>query len=187
MLPPGVAEPGAVEPLATILADATADGVSAGFLAPLDVEAAARWWDDALRHRLARTWVAEHAGEIVGCVRLVPAGYPADPHRADVVKLLVRTDHRGHGHGRALMAALEDHATTTGRWLLTLTTESGRPAETMYERWAWQRYGHLDDHAAGPDGVPKPTTFFAKRLARPASAASPGRPTSSTAARPDGR
>jgi len=143
MLLPGAPAPGEIDGLAVILVDATADGVSAGFLAPLTPHEAAQWWTRSLGQSQPRTWIAEHSGEIVGCVRLVPAAYPADPHRADVVKLLVRTDHRGHGHGRDLMATLEEHAAATGRWLLTLTTETGRPAETIYERWGWRRYGHL--------------------------------------------
>jgi acetyltransferase len=84
-----------------------------------------------------------------------------------VVKFLVRRPARGRGHGRALLSELESHAGATGRWLLTLDTETGTPAEAMYERWGWQRYGVVEDYAARPDSVLAPTTFFVKRLRPP--------------------
>ena len=164
LLDPGPAGPDIVEGLAAVLRHAVGDGVSAGFLAPLLPQVATDWWTRALRRPDTRTWIALRAGEIVGCVRLVPDTSETGSHRAEVSKFLVLRAAQGQGHGRALLTALEEHAADTGRWLLTLDTETGTPAEAMYARWGWQRYGQLEDHAARPDGVLAPTTFFVKRL-----------------------
>jgi acetyltransferase len=95
-------------------------------------------------------------------VRLLEPG-PAGPDivegPAAVLRLAV-----GDGVSVGFLAPLPPQVATTSRWLLNLDTETGTPAEAIYERWGWQRYGHLEDHAARPDGVLAPTTFFVKRL-----------------------
>src|SRR5690242_13454152 len=164
LLEPGAVAPDVVAGLGALLVDAVEDGVSADFLAPLPSSAATDWWACALAEPDALTWVAVERESVVGCVRLVPAASATGAHRAEVTKFLVLRAARGRGHGRALLTALEEHAAAIGRWLLTLDTETGTPAEAMYERWGWPRYGVLADPAARPDGVLAPSTFFAKRL-----------------------
>lgn len=154
-----------VDGLADVLVDCVAGGASIGFLAPLDIDAARQFWRDALRDRRPSTWIArDDADRIVGVVRLVPSAYPNGGHRAEVVKLMVRRDARGRGVAELLMQRLEEAARDSGRWLLVLDTQTGSPAERLYERWGWRRFGVLEDHALTPDGVLAPTSYLFKRL-----------------------
>jgi GNAT superfamily N-acetyltransferase len=166
-LAPSALAPSDLADLGDLLLDAVADGASIGFLADLSHQQACEWWQGTLRGPDAVTWVARDQGRIVGTVRLLLVTAPNGRHRAEVSKFLVRRDARGDGHGRALMDALEAAAVADGRWLLLLDTQTSSHAEAVYERWGWQRIGVVPDHAATPDGVLEPTTFFRKTLARP--------------------
>ena len=160
------ADTGTVEiELAALLLDAVDDGASVGFLAPLDLAHAQRWWHEALQPATTLTLVArEPTGLAVGVVQLLLVSYPNGDHRAGVAKLLVLRQARGRGIAHALMERLEAEATARARWLLMLDTQTGSPAEGMYERLGWQRVGILNDHARTPDGTLEPTTFMHKRL-----------------------
>lgn len=153
------------EGLADVLTDCVAGGASVGFLASLGREEATQWWRETLREPHSTTWIARQDDErVVGVVRLILATLPNSGHRASVVKLLVHRDARGQGCAGRLMSALEDDARRLGRRLLILDTETGSPAEAMYERWGWRRIGVIDDFAATPDGRLVPTTVMAKHL-----------------------
>lgn len=111
------------------------------------------------------TFVARADGSgAVGVVQLRLVNYPNGDHRADVAKLLVHRRARGRGVAHALMERVEAEAAARSRWLLMLDTQTGSPAEGLYERLGWQRYGRLEDHARTPDGTLEPTTFMMKRL-----------------------
>lgn len=150
--------------LAAVLLDCVAGGASVGFLAGLSDEDAEGFWRRALPG--ATTWVArlDSPGPVVGVVQLYPATLPNGTHRADVAKLLVHRSVRGRGVATALMSRLEREAFQRGRWLLLLDTESGSPAQRLYERSGWQVVGVVQDHAVRPDGRLAPTTFLSKRL-----------------------
>ena len=75
--------------------------------------------------------IARSDDGIDGCVMLVPAWAPNQPHRGDVAKLLVHRRARRRGLGRALMAALEAHARAVGLTLLTLDTLRGYCVEVQ--------------------------------------------------------
>ena len=167
LIPAAGPSPSDLSDLGDLLLDAVADGASIGFLADLTHEQACAWWLTVLTGPSALTWVARDDGRIVGTVRLLPVTMPNGMHRAEVSKFLVHRDVRGKGFGRALMDALETAALADGRWLLMLDTQASSHAERVYERWGWQRFGVVPDHAATPDGVLEPTTFFLKSLGRP--------------------
>ncbi len=158
--------------LGHVLVDCVDDGASVGFFAPLELAIAQAWWVDALGRDAAMTWVAhepadpqtEEPDSVVGVVQLVLARFPNAAHRAEVRKLLVHRRARGRGVASQLMRALEAEARRRGRWLLTLDTQTGSPAELIYERWGWKRLGVIDSYAANPDGRLAPTTFMTKRL-----------------------
>ncbi|MEO6714808.1 MAG: GNAT family N-acetyltransferase [Mycobacteriales bacterium] len=161
----GEAADGVLGDLAEVLVDCVDGGASVGFEAPLPVETAREWWRKTMQDSSALTWIASSAGRVVGVVRLLPSGYPNGRHRAEVAKLLVHRDARGRGVATSLMHHLETGAIERGRWLLILDTQTGSPAERLYEKWGWQRLGVLEDHAYSPDGRLAPTTFMSKRLA----------------------
>jgi acetyltransferase len=63
------------------------------------------------------------------------------------------------------MDALEAHALTIGRTLLTLDTETESGAEPFYQRRGYTRVGDIPNYCLGNDGGPSGTTFYYKRLA----------------------
>jgi acetyltransferase len=151
---------------ADVLVDCVAGGASVGFLDPLDPAEARAWWRRTLADPQAMTWVGrdEETGRIIGTVRLILAGLPNAPHRAEVSKLLVHRSRRGRGEGSALMSTVEEAARRLGRTTLILDTQTGSLAEGLYERRGWERVGVVEEHALTPDGKLAPTTIFTKRL-----------------------
>jgi GNAT superfamily N-acetyltransferase len=143
------------EELVDLLADAVAHGASVNFVQPLARETAAAWWDGALRSHAQgeRVLFAALKDErVVGSVQLILAGQPNQAFRADIGKLLVRSDCRRQGIGAALMQAAEAEAARIGRTLLTLDTETGSDGERLYQRLGWTRFGIVPGYATTADG-----------------------------------
>lgn len=154
--------------LAAILVDCVAGGASVGFMAPLDPARAQHWWHGAVSAERTLTFAArDHGGPAMGVVQLKLAAFENGRHRAEVAKLLVHRDARGRGVATALLQRLEAEAWARGRWLLLLDTQTGSPAERLYERLGWRRLAVVADHAVTPDGRLAPTTFMERRLAAP--------------------
>ncbi|WP_405593032.1 GNAT family N-acetyltransferase [Streptomyces sp. NBC_01092] len=151
--------------LADLLVDTVADGASVGFLASLDRTAAMAWWKERAAAvgagRLA-VWVACRAGRTVGTVGLAFADKPNSGHRAELVKLMVHREARGHGLGRRLLTTAEAAAAGAGVTLLHLDTETDSPAERLYDSAGWTRAGVIPDYAASPAGELRPTTIYYK-------------------------
>lgn len=151
--------------LAEVLVDCVDGGASVGFVSPLDVDEAHRWWSVALAVDGAFTFVARDGdGPVLGVVQLRLASPANGSHRAEVAKLLVRRDARGQGVARALLDRLEGEALLRGRWLLTLDTRTGSPAELLYQKHGWNHVGVIPDWAVDPDGTLSATTIMTKRL-----------------------
>lgn len=158
-----------VDELADLLVDTVDGGASIGFLAPMDREAAVAWWKeraDAVASGQWAVWTAHDGRRTVGTVSLV-FPFPDKPnsrHRAELVKLMVHRDTRGHGLGRRLLDLAEEAAVEAGISLLHLDTETDSPAERLYGSAGWIRAGVIPDYAADPAGVLRPTTLYYKRL-----------------------
>jgi GNAT superfamily N-acetyltransferase len=144
-----------VRSLAKLLADAVDLGAAVSFLAPLPIEQAETWWRRTLVDAEERSifLVAREDDQLVGTVQLHPAWAPNQPHRAEVVKLLVRHDHRGAGLGKRLMRAIEDAARDAGFRLLTLDAKRGAVAEHLYRSLGWTHAGTIPGFAFDPDGI----------------------------------
>ena len=155
--------------LVEVLRDAVQDGASVGFLRVPEVPAAEQWWRRYLSG--GWTWVAveESRGtaRVAGTVSLRPDQPENAPHRAELTKLLVHRDFRGRGLASRLVAVAEGAAVQAGRTLLVLDTETGSPAEGLYERWGWRRVGTIEGYALNPDGAVRATTLFSKVLDGP--------------------
>jgi len=154
----------AVPELAAMLAEAVAGGASLGFREPFRHDDATAWWRGALAGGRQTVWVARDGDGIIGTVTLVYPEKPNAAHRGEVVKLMVRPSARGRGLGRMLLATAEAAAVEAGLTLLMLDTETGSPAERLYESAGWTRYGIVPGYAADPAGTPQPCSFFYKRL-----------------------
>jgi GNAT superfamily N-acetyltransferase len=159
-------DPALADGLLELLADGVNNGASVGFLAPLKPEKGREYWADvfnSLGPGLA-LWVAELDGEIVGSVQLSLCRKENGMHRAEVQKLVVKTDCRGRGIARELMNAAEAFARADGRILLVLDTETGSGAETVYQRLGWTRLGDIPNYALTADGRLCSTTYYFKQL-----------------------
>jgi GNAT superfamily N-acetyltransferase len=165
----------AVAPLAGVLTACVAAGATVSFMAPLSVARARAFWRDVARgvargeRYLFAAWLE---GRIVGTVQLVLIQKENQPHRAEIEKMLVHPDARRRGLGARLLAAAEDTAAASGRWLLTLDTgPRGGAGEKLYRAAGWQEAGTIPCSSLSPDGSFCDTTFFYKRLLQPTQAA----------------
>ena len=153
--------------LAELLIDAVESGAAVSFLAPLTLVGAEGFW----RRTLAASGtgaivlVARDAEGIVGTVQLHPAWAPNQPHRAEIVKLLVHRRSRRTGLGAELMHAVEVAARRGGFRLLTLDAKRGGAAEALYRHLGWVHAGTIPRYALDPDGItPHDAVLFYKEL-----------------------
>lgn len=154
--------------LGAVLIDAVASNASVSFVHPLSPEEATRYWhgvaDDVAAEAVVLL-VALIDARAVGTVQLHPVHKPNQPHRAEVAKLLVHRDARGHGIGGALMRGLEDEARALGRSLLTLDTDATSPAPGFYRRLGFQPAGVIPGFALNGHGTALVSTLYMwKRL-----------------------
>jgi GNAT superfamily N-acetyltransferase len=161
---------GSAKELAAVLVDAVEDGASVGFLKPVDLDTAVTWWEGlsaAVSKGTLIVWTAHIGGRIRGTVQLKLEQTPNGRHRAEVAKLMVHRDARGHGLGRQLLALAEQTAAEAGATLLLLDTQTGSTAEALYRKAGWTEAGVIPDYAADPTGVLYPTTLFYKAVGKP--------------------
>lgn len=107
--------PDDVGDLAALLVDAVDSGACVGFFEGLtDGDALSFWASEVER---ADTWVARLGpdGRAVGVVQLHTPKLSNGGHRAEVAKSLVHRSVRGRGLAKALMAEVEQQATSEGR------------------------------------------------------------------------
>lgn len=145
---------GDLRALGRLLSETVESGEAVSFVSPFPPEAAEAWWRKSIdtAHPAAVFLVARDAGRIAGTVQLHPAWAPNQPHRAEVVKLMVDPRYRGVGLGRRLMEAIEAAARTAGLTLLTLDAKRGGAAERLYRRMGWTYVGAIPRFAVDPDG-----------------------------------
>ena len=154
--------------LSTVLIDCVDGGSSVSFMQPLTRERADAFWREVAEDVAvgARALiVAEDDTGICGTVHLVLAMPENQPHRADLVKMLVHRRARRRGLGAALMTAAESMARDCGRSLLVLDAVTGDAGERLYTRLGWTRVGVIPRYALMPDGAFCSTTYFYRDLA----------------------
>jgi GNAT superfamily N-acetyltransferase len=157
----------AIPALCEILSDCINGGASLGFMLPFEPEDATDYWKgiaDAVETGSIILAVAEVEGQPVGTVQVGLAAKPNQPHRGDLMKLVVHRSARGLGLSRKLMEAVEAEAARRGRTLLVLDTATGSEAESIYPRFGWERVGVIPDYALWPQGGFCDTTLFYKRI-----------------------
>jgi GNAT superfamily N-acetyltransferase len=156
-----------IDGLAEVLIDCVEGGASVSFMHPLSHERAAAFWRrvaNAVAAGQRALLVAEDAQGICGTVQLVFAEPENQPHRADLVKMLVHRRARRQGLGTALMRSAEAMALDCGRTLLVLDAVTGGDAERLYERLGWHRVGVIPGYALFPHGGLCSTTYFYRKL-----------------------
>ncbi|SEQ03018.1 GNAT family N-acetyltransferase [Thalassovita taeanensis] len=158
-----------IEALARVLHGCVHGGASVGFVLPHPMAEARRFWRDTIQPQVTGggrvVLFARRETQIVGTGSLVIDTPANQPHRAEVSKLLVHPDHRRQGIARALMTALEGHARTINRRLLTLDTRSGDTAEPLYVSLGFQVAGRIPGYCMDPTGARfESTTYMFKPL-----------------------
>ncbi|SFA93659.1 Ribosomal protein S18 acetylase RimI [Rhizobium sp. NFR07] len=157
----------AIPDLCEVLSDCINGGASLGFMLPFVPEDGVAYWND-IADQVEKggiiLGVAEVDGRVVGTVQIGLASKPNQPHRGDLMKLLVHQSARGLGLSRKLTEAVEKEAASRGRTLLVLDTATGSDAEAIYPRLGWQRVGTIPDYALWPQGGFCGTTLFYKRI-----------------------
>jgi len=153
--------------LADVLVDCVEGGASVSFMHPLPHERAAAFWRD-VGHDVAvgrrALLIAEDARGVCGTVQLVLDLPENQPHRADLVKMLVHRRARRRGLGEELMRAAEETARACGRSLLVLDAVTGGDGARLYERLGWVRAGDIPDYALMPRGELCSTTYYYREL-----------------------
>ena len=156
-----------VDDLAALLVDAVESGAAVSFVLPFTRLEAAAWWRKTLEHAhpRARVLVVRDDGGIVGTAMLAPGWAPNQPHRADVVKVIVHRRAQRRGIARALMHAIEAEARALGFTLLTLDAKRGAHAEALYRSMGWTYVGVVPEYAVDVDGVtPHDAVMYFKRV-----------------------
>ncbi|OIV47781.1 GNAT family N-acetyltransferase [Sodalis sp. TME1] len=154
--------------LIALLIDCVEGGASVGFMLPLPEARAEAFW----RRKTALAASGDHGllvardagGKIIGTVQVVLAQPENQPHRGDIIKLLVHRGARRLGVGEALMRAAQQWAAQAGKTLLVLDTATGSAAERLYTRLGWRRAGVIPDYALYPDGRLTATTVYFLQL-----------------------
>lgn len=157
----------ALPQLCEVMSDCVNGGASVGFMLPFTPADAGPFWQgvaDAIGEGHIIHVAAEVDGRIVGTVQVGLATKPNQPHRGDLMKLLVHRSARGLGLSRKLMERAEMEAAARGRTLLVLDTATGSEAEAIYPRFGWERVGVIPDYALFPDGRYCGTTLFYKKI-----------------------
>lgn len=152
--------------LSDVLIDCVESGASVSFMHPLTRERAAAFWRRVAQGVAAgerALVVADDAQGVCGTVQLMLDQPENQPHRAELMKMLVHRRARRRGLGAALMHAAETAARDCGKTLLVLDT-ANPDAERLYERMGWTRVGVIPDFALLPFGGLCQTTFFYRRL-----------------------
>lgn len=99
--------------LCEVLAACVNGGASVGFMLPFSPQDAQPFWQsvaEAAGEGSTIHVVAEVDGRVVGTVQVGLASKPNQPHRGDLMKLLVHPSARGLGLARKLMQKVEEEA-----------------------------------------------------------------------------
>lgn len=151
--------------LAELFLDAVADGASIGFMAGVSREQAEAYWRDVAAQPAGRVvFVAEDAEGVAGTVILAPMREAFQPHRAEIVKLVVHRRARGRGVAAALMEAAEREARGSDRTHLTLMTRAGSAGDRLYRRMGWTLVGVIPQDSLAPGGALADAAIFRKQL-----------------------
>jgi ribosomal protein S18 acetylase RimI-like enzyme len=133
----------------------------------LPVSQALEYWDGLetdLQSGSRLLLIALIDDHVAGAVQLALCTKKNGMHRAEVEKLMVHTEHRQRGLGRALMEGIEKLAEASNRTLLVLDTRSGDTASALYRKCGYIEAGQIPNYALSVDGHLHATTYFYKQL-----------------------
>ena len=154
--------------LVELLQDSVAGHASIGWTAVPDTREARNYWTEVLEavgrgERLL--FVATDNHVCAGAIQLALVSKQNGRHRGEVQKLLVHSQYRRRGIGRALLTELERAAAARGLTLLVLDTITGSSAEQLYRGAGYQFVGTVPGYARSTHGVLEATAVYYRKLA----------------------
>ena len=156
-----------VQDLCDVLLDCVEGGASVGFVLPCTRDRAFEFWTRVAQGVAAgkrALLIARDELGICGTVQLILDLPENQPHRADLVKMLVHRRARRLGLGSMLMQAAESMARECGKTLLVLDAVTDGDAARLYERLDWVRVGDIPNYALMPNGSLCSTTYYYRNL-----------------------
>nr|WP_091174559.1 GNAT family N-acetyltransferase [Paenibacillus sp. 1_12] len=147
--------------LSELLVQVVEDGASIGFLPPLKLSEASRYWENVLCPEVI-LFIATLNDQVVGTVQLHLCTKQNGDHRAEIAKLMTHPRYRRHGIGRLLMNKAEERAKQEGRSLLVLDTREGDPSNHLYSSIGYIQAGRIPDYARSADGELHATIYYYK-------------------------
>ena len=156
-----------IHDLCDVLMDCVEGGASVGFILPFTRNRAVQFWTrvaQGVATGQRALLIARDELGICGTVQLILDLPENQPHRADLVKMLVHRRARRRGLGANLMQAAESVARECGKTLLVLDAVTDGDAARLYERLDWVRVGDIPNYALMPNGSPCSTTCYYRSL-----------------------
>ena len=156
-----------IQGLCDVLVDCVEGGASIGFVFPFTRDRAVEFWSrvaQGVATGKRALLIARDELGICGTVQLILDLPENQPHRADLVKMLVHRRARRRGLGSDLMQAAESMARECGKTLLVLDAVTEGDAARLYERLNWVRVGDIPNDALMPNGSPCSTTYYYRNL-----------------------
>jgi GNAT superfamily N-acetyltransferase len=156
-----------IQGLCDVLVDCVEGGASIGFVFPFTRDRAVEFWSrvaQGVATGKRALLIARDELGICGTVQLILDLPENQPHRADLVKMLVHRRARRRGLGSDLMQAAESMALECGKTLLVLDAVTEGDATRLYERLNWVRVGDIPNYALMPNGSPCSTTYYYRNL-----------------------
>lgn len=153
--------------LADLLLATVHSGASIGWVRTPSPAAALAFWDGVLasvQRGERQLWVCREGAAVRAAAQLVTAGPENGQLRAEVCKVMTHPEARRRGLARQLMQALEAEARRLGKRLLLLDTNTGSPAQALYESLGWELCGVMPDYAIQADGSLGATSWMFRRL-----------------------
>jgi ribosomal protein S18 acetylase RimI-like enzyme len=137
------------------------DGASIGFLPPLNLSAAKKYWENVIGPEVI-LFAARLNNKLAGSVQLHLCTKENGKHRAEIAKLLTHPLYRKKGIGKALMQKAEERAILEGRSLLVLDTREGDPSNSLYTSLGYHQAGRIPDYAQSQNGKLDATIIYYK-------------------------
>ncbi|PLR78511.1 N-acetyltransferase [Bacillus sp. V3-13] len=152
-----------INQLSELLVKVVEGGASIGFLPPMTLSEATKYWEAVLSPEVILL-AAKINNQIVGSVQLILSTKQNGTHRAEVAKLMTHPDYRNNGIGRLLMDTVQKRAIQESRSLLVLDTREGAPSNRLYQSLGFQEAGRVPNYAKSATGELHTTVLYYKCL-----------------------
>jgi ribosomal protein S18 acetylase RimI-like enzyme len=151
-----------IDKLSELLVKVIEDGASIGFLPPMELSEAKKYWETLLQPEVI-LFIFKINKEIVGSVQLHLCAKQNGRHRGEIGKLMTHPNRR-RGISRLLMQEAETRAKQEDRSLLVLDTREGDPSNQLYSSIGFVESGRIPNYAKSANGELHATVFYYKIL-----------------------